>query len=100
MSSGNDLRDEINDRTRDWEEAEGGSRREFEAAEAATRAWSELNTGLTEGTLLIPDAWISAASRMIADLELIMPRVEHQLTLTPEERAAVKRLARFLKEGL
>lgn len=30
-----------------------------------------------------------------ADLHLVLPRVEHQLTLTPDERSAVKRLRAY-----
>lgn len=91
--SANDLRDEINDRTKDWEAATD-SRRELEAAEAATRAWSELDTGLSDGTMDLPDAWRHPGWVLVKtdDLKRVLPRVEKQMTLTPLEQAAVKRL--------
>lgn len=98
-SSPNDLRDEINDRTKDWERADPHSRREFDAAEAATRAWSELDAGLTEGTMELPDAWLSSFLAALArDVTLIMPRVKDQMTLTPDERSAVNRLIEAARE--
>lgn len=91
--SPNDLRSEINDRTKDWENARD-SRRELEAAEAATRAWSELDAGLTEGVMDLPDAWLHPGWVMVQarDLKHALPRVEHQKTLTPVEKSAVERL--------
>jgi hypothetical protein len=101
MSSPNDLRSEIIDRTKDWEAADTGSRREFEAAEAATRAFAELDAGLSDGVMDLPDAWRHPGWVLVktADLDQVLPRVEHQMTLTPYEQAAVKRLAAAAKEG-
>lgn len=92
--SANDLRDEIRDRTKDWEDAEGGSRREFESAEAMTRAWAELDAGLTDGTMELPYAWEQHGWLWVKadDLERVLPRVEKQMTLTPLEKSAVERL--------
>lgn len=104
--SANDLRDEIRDRTKDWESADLHSRREHEAAEAATRAFAELDAGLTDGTMDLPSAW-EAASLHLADwgmivatrdIERLLPRVEDQVTLTPIERAAVERLQAAVRE--
>ena len=99
--SPNDLRDEINDRTKDWEDAEGGSRREFEAAEAVTRAWAELNAGLTDGTMDLPVAWVHPGwvPVQVSDLKQVLPRVEKQMSLLPGERAAVTRLQDAVKDG-
>lgn len=98
--SPNDLRDEINDRTKDWEAAQD-ARRELEAAEAATRAWSELDAGLTDGTMDLPDAWQHEGWIWVksADVSRVLPRVEKQMTLTALEKSAVERLAAAVAEG-
>lgn len=122
-------------RITEWEQA-SGPRREFEAAEAFTRAFAELDAALKAGAELpaswhpaIPDSapapgpdgiypvvemfgahsariskedgsvelldsqpgpWVTV---MHADLEVLLDRVQHQITLTPGERAAVERLS-------
>lgn len=98
--SANDLRDEIRDRTKDWEDAEGGSRREFESAEAFTRAWAELDAGLTDGTMDLPYAWEHEGWIMVkaADVKAVLPRVEKQITLLPGEKSAVERLQAAVAE--
>lgn len=79
----------------DWEEAPAGSRRESEAAERATGAAAALDYWmLHQGTL--PVAWLEGRkafiSQVFKDVEMLMPRVEHQVTLNPYEKAAIKRL--------
>lgn len=80
----------------EWEQAEPRSRVEHEAAEAFTRAFAELNAGLRDGTLTPPSGWVPVPSSTmlvtVSDMELILPRVEHQQTLNGLERNAVRRL--------
>jgi hypothetical protein len=57
VASASELRSECLDRILDWETAEAGSRREREAAEAFTRAFSELDACLTDGTSVLPPEW-------------------------------------------
>jgi hypothetical protein len=95
-----DLRNEIIAQTREWEQAQAGSRPEFEAAEAATRAFAELDALMCEGKEPPPAAWAPGAAGgasgyalvKTADLANVLPRVEQQVTLTPWERSSVRRL--------
>ena len=61
VPSASELRSECLDRILDWERAEPGSRREQEAAEAFTRAFSELDACLTDGTSALPPEWEPSA---------------------------------------
>lgn len=47
-------------RVKNWEGAEPGGRREYEQAEAFTRAFAELDAALSDGGVL-PSAWAGAS---------------------------------------
>jgi hypothetical protein len=95
-----DLRAEIIAQITEWERTEPRSRPEHEAAEAFTRAFAELDMLMREGSQPPPADWIpsaqgSAGVYMVVqthDVETVLGRVEHQVTLDPYEKASVKRL--------
>jgi hypothetical protein len=92
-----DLRNEVNAQMLEWEQTEPRSRPEHEAAEAFTRAWAELDALMREGKESPPLEWANnvvllGGTVQVRDIELILERVKHQVTLTPYEKAAVARL--------
>ena len=78
----------------DWEQASSISA-ETEAAERATGSAAALDYHMCHAGRL-PAAWLEGRTGLIgqaiADLDRVLPRVENQVTLTPLEKAAVKRL--------
>jgi len=78
----------------DWESASTISA-ETEAAERATGSAAALDYHMSHQGRL-PAAWLEGRTgltgKAVSDIDLILPRVENQVTLTPYERAAVKRL--------
>jgi hypothetical protein len=102
-----DLRAETIAQITEWERTEPRSRPEHEAAEAFTRSFAELDALMREGKEPPPSAWAPGIGGMstdymlvkISDVSEVLPRVEHQVSLTPWEKAAVRRLREATDEA-
>jgi hypothetical protein len=90
---------EVRTQITEWEETEPRSNPEHQAAEAFTRAFAELDVLMCEGKEPPPSAWAPGVSMAgdymlvkVSDMADVLPRVEHQISLTPWEKASVRRL--------
>jgi hypothetical protein len=95
-----DLRNEVNAQMLEWEQTEPRSRPEHEAAEAFTRAWAELDALMRDGREPPPAPWAPGVHGLpgtyilvlARDVGRVLERMENQVTLTPYEKAAARRL--------